>query len=137
MVARVRGQGVGSEQRGQPLGVSDDLQLGDDQAAGLLVELLIGPGRVGGLELGGDAVVLAHEQGLHGGQLDVLVGPDVAGREELILGHDLGVVGHGQGAIGEGGAVIERKQVARTGLEPAADMTAELVRRHRVRPINL
>ena len=58
------------------------LVLGDVELAGLLVELLVGPGGMFLLQLGGDAVVVADEQGLQGGQLDVLVAAHVAGGEQ-------------------------------------------------------
>src|SRR5262249_56580305 len=57
--------------------------------------------------------------------VDVLVGPHVPGREELVVGHDAGVVGHRQRAAGEVGAVVQGQQVARAGLQLPADVGAE------------
>src|SRR5438270_243539 len=84
-----------------------------------------------------DPVVLADEQGLHGGQLDVLVGPDIAGREELTLGHELSIVRHRQRTVRKVGAVVQGQQVARTGLESAADVRTEGVRSRWVGAVDL
>src|SRR5262249_54967045 len=69
VVAGVERQGVGPQQRGNPPVVGDDLDLGADDGAGLLVDLLV-DGRVGQVltpKLGGgdrarQPVVLTHEQ---------------------------------------------------------------------------
>src|SRR5262249_3824370 len=92
VVARVGGQRVRPEQRGGPPFVGDDLHLGADEGAGPLVDVLGAHAGVGGGDQARQPVVLAHEQGVQRGQLDVLVGPDVAGREELVVGDAVGVV---------------------------------------------
>src|SRR5205814_5410555 len=79
------------------------------------------------------------------GQFDVLVGPHVAGHEELTVGHEVGVVGDGEGGIGvvgvqvdagKVGLVVEGQQVvggadlavgAGTGLEQAAGVGPQRV----------
>src|SRR5262249_25691418 len=102
-------------------------------------------------DLVGDAVVLADEQGVDGGQLDVLVGADVAGHEELVVGDAVGVVGdlEGGGVVGvavlvdagEVGLVVQRQQVVLgaddaggggAGLEAAALVGAQGGGDHRV-----
>src|SRR5262249_37071457 len=114
--------------------VSDRLHLGDDLGPGPLVDGLVVEVGVGAGDLVGDAVVLADEQGVQAGQLDVLVGADVAGGEELVVGHPVGVGGHQEGAAGEVGGVVVGQQVvggadhavgAGAGLELAAGVGAE------------
>ena len=80
------------------------------------------------LQLRGDQVVVADEQGLEGGQLDVLVGAHVAGGEELAAGHGLGVVGHVEGVqlrLGEVGEVVVGQHVSGAGLQLAAGEGAQ------------
>ena len=75
--------GVRAEQVRQILSVDHLLVLRDVELASLLVELFVGPAGMLLLQLAGDQVVIAHEQGLQGRQLDVLVAPHVAGREQV------------------------------------------------------
>src|SRR5205823_2184247 len=84
VVAGVSGQSVGPQERGQPFGVRDLLQFGDNGAASFLVKLLVVPSRMVGLKHSGDTVVLADEESLHGGQFDILIGAHVSRREKLI-----------------------------------------------------
>src|SRR5262249_9126458 len=60
-IAAVRRQRVRAEQGGDPLLVRDDLDLGADEQAGRLVNVFVGGSRGGRLDLGRQAVVLAHE----------------------------------------------------------------------------
>jgi hypothetical protein len=82
VVAGVFGQGIAAEQIGQILVVGDHLLRRDVELAGLLGGLLVGPVGVLRLERVGEPVVVAHEQGLEAGQLDVFVTPHVAGGGE-------------------------------------------------------
>ena len=82
VVAGVRRQRVRPEQGGDEFRVGDLLDDGSDHPAGRLVDLLVGPGRVLAAVAVGEAVVLAHEHGLEGGQGDVLAGPHVPGGEQ-------------------------------------------------------
>ena len=66
LVAGIARKCVRPEQVGKVEVVDDFLVLGDVELAGLLVELLVGPGGMFFLKLGGNAVVVAHEQGLQG-----------------------------------------------------------------------
>src|SRR5207253_5325552 len=111
----------------------DRLQFGDDEGAGELVSRLVAQGRVGAVDKAGDAVVLAQEERVHGGQLDVLVGPYVAGNEELVVGDDVGVVGDGEGGgrvagiqvnAREVGLVVERQHVISRADHPIRSGTA-------------
>lgn len=67
-----------AEQRGQPLGVRDVLDRGRDDPARLLEQRLVVPVRVDQRQLAGHAVVLAHPQRVHGGQVRLRVRPHVA-----------------------------------------------------------
>ncbi len=86
VVALVRRKGVGTEYRRNPLVVDDRLVLSDVELAGFIEELVIGPSRIGFLQLGGNAVVIVEKHGLQGGQLEILVSATVAGDEHLRLG---------------------------------------------------
>ncbi len=90
--------------------------------------LVVEPG-VLGVDLIRDAVVFAHEQRLHGGQVDILVGTDVAGEEQHVVGHRA-FIGVRQTRA------VERQQVAGTRLEPAAAVSAEGIGANRVRTVD-
>ena len=62
----------------QKLVVSDVLDLGSDDLPALLVEGLLVPVGVDGLQQGGDPVVLSHQDSVKGGQACVVVHPLVA-----------------------------------------------------------
>jgi hypothetical protein len=64
VVASVPAHRPRTEQVRQVLVVNGRLVLGDVDLAGLLVELLVGPGRVFLLQFGGDEVVVAEVQRL-------------------------------------------------------------------------
>jgi hypothetical protein len=101
--------------------------------ARLLVELLVGPDGMQRAHLGREAVVIAHEQGLDGGQLDVLVDPPVAGHEQLVGGNLLSIVGDAVLVGGDGGqllggeiaGVVFGQQVAGAAFQQAAEVSAE------------
>lgn len=67
----------GTKKNRQPLVVGDVLEGGDVDPAGLLVEALVVPVRVEGLQLLGQAVMLSHEHDLMDGELRVLVGTGI------------------------------------------------------------
>ena len=126
VVAAVGGDGSAAEQRGQQLVVGDRLDLADDELAGGLVDLLVGEPGVGAGDLFGQLVVLADEQRVQGGQLDVLVGPHVAGEEVAggVGGREVAGAGlelaAGEGAqAGSGGGV---GAVDHRAVEPGGDL---------------
>ena len=75
------------------------------------------------LQLRRDQVVVAHEEGLEGGQLEVFVAPDVASHEEFGGGQGAFILHAAQRLIDGGqlfrrevGGIVVRQQVARAGL---------------------
>jgi hypothetical protein len=108
-----------AEQGGEEFVVGDGFDFGDHIGAGFLIELLVGERGIGLRELGGEAVVLADEEGLDGGELIVFVGADVASQEELVVGEYARVVGVGK-AFG-----VEGHEIAGAGFEESADKGAE------------
>ena len=113
IVARVGRQGVVAHQRRQPFVVGDRLNLADDDLPSALVKLLVGPGRMFLGQQGRLVVMLAHKQRRQIRQLDILVGPDVSGGEQSVLGN-ADVVGHVEAHR------VVRQQVAGAGLELSA-----------------
>ncbi len=98
------------------------------------------------MQLIGDAIVLADEQRVQAGQFDVLVGSNIAGHEQMIVGHQVRVVrDRKRGGIigiailmdpGEIILVVVRQQIVagaddavgtRAGLEVAARVSPQCV----------
>lgn len=69
---------VGSQDDGEPFGVVDVLEFGDQYSSGFLIQDFIVPMRVNVRQYSGDAVVFSEEKDLQDGQLRVLVGSSVA-----------------------------------------------------------
>ena len=67
----------------EELVVGDVLDLGPHHLPGLLVERLLVPVGVDGLQEGGQTVVFPHQDGVQGGQAGVVVDPLVPGAETL------------------------------------------------------
>ena len=126
VVAVVPGQRAVAEQRRQPLVVGDRLNLGDHDRAGLLVDLLVGQLGIRGGDFRGPGIVLAHEEGLHRGELDVFVRADVAGEEVAGRVHRQHVAGAGvQLAAGERAQAVGRRLVGAVdhrAVDPGGDL---------------
>ena len=73
----------------QELVVGDVLDLGPHHLPGLLVERLLVPVGVDGLEERGDPVVLPHQHRVDAGQARVVVDPLVSGPQTFVLGLEL------------------------------------------------
>ena len=84
--AAVRAQRSRAEQHGQELVVGDGLQERSDLGTRGLVDVVATQPRIGGLDLVGEAVVLAREDRVHRRERHVLVGPDVSGEEQVGCG---------------------------------------------------
>ena len=69
----------------QPLLEYDVLVLGYVDLAGLLEDLVVRPPGVDGGQLGGDPVVLSHEQRVEDDQVELLVDPEVSSKEAVVL----------------------------------------------------
>ncbi len=82
VVAGVCVERVRAQKGGEEFVVSNDLHLGTDHFSGGLVELFVVPTGISGGEFTRKAVVFAHEECVHCGQADLLVGADVTGDEE-------------------------------------------------------
>ena len=79
LVAPIPGDRVGTEQVRQELGVGDVGDLRGDDRASLLVELVAGPVGMRHLQRIDLTVVLTQEDGLQGGEVRILLNPDISG----------------------------------------------------------
>ena len=119
---------------GQPFVVGNVLHLADEDAARFLVQPLVVPVRIEVGQLFGQAVVLAHEDGVRHGQTGLLVGARVARFEALGLGAGVDTVQDDRLDALLLGIVVGRQQVqlavfaARRHFEEAAFEGAQFVR---------
>ena len=82
VIALVIPNGIFTEQQRQELVVGDCLHFSPDHAACLFVDLVAGQCGIGSGVNTREPVMLAHEERMHGGEGDLLVGPNVAGQEQ-------------------------------------------------------
>ena len=87
------------------------MKLSDNDAAGILKDLLICEGWIRRSYGSGDLVVFAEEQRVDSAQLDIFIRPNIACQEELVVRENVGVVGVRKTCR------IQRHQVALAGLQ--------------------